>query len=105
MNGLVILTYVLMIIAQIAAIIAGQARFYALCLDISLKKAYLFLFLPLITLLVVGIMLRYGLLPYSWSDELYAMSSFVGQVGMLYAVFKLMTGSCKTTIPGVNAPA
>lgn len=98
MNGSVSFAITLLAIAQIVALVAGQARFYALCLDITLKNAYFFLFLPIITLVVISFLLMIGILPPSLSDELYAISTFAGQLVMLSAVYKLMKGSCSTSL-------
>ena len=98
MNGSVVFAITLVAIAQLVALVAGQARFYALCLDITLKKAYLFLLIPVLTILVVGVLLMVGILPASWSDDVFAISTLVAQLGLLYAVYKLMNGSCATSL-------
>lgn len=105
MNGSILFAVILLAVAQIVAIVAGQARFYALCLDVTLRQAYLFLFLPFITFLIVGLLLNMGILPASLSNEVYSMSTFVGQLGMLYAVYKLMSGSCSTSLKVEETPA
>lgn len=105
MTGPYFLAIILLVIAQVVALVSGQARFYALCLDITLKQAYVYLFLPLITLVVVRLLLRAGILPDSLSDEVYSISTFVGQLGMLYAVYNLMKGSCNTSLKLQETPA
>lgn len=98
MSAPTVIAVIIVIIAQLVALFAGQARFYALCLDVTLKRAYMFLFLPVITALLVYFLIRIGLLPSSLSDEIFALSSIVGQLGTLYAVYKLMNGSCSASL-------
>ena len=90
----------LVAIAQIIAIVAGQARFYALCLDVTLKRAYLFMFLPIFVAIFVQVLLYFKIPMLSLidTDDVWAFSSFIGQVGTLYAVYKLMNNTCSNSI-------
>lgn len=98
MKGSLILSIILSIIANIIAITAGVARFYSLCLDVTLGRGYTIVFLPLITLCLVVMLIRMGILPSEYSDELMGGSALLGQLLLMFAVYRLMTGTCKSEI-------
>ena len=99
-----ILTIVILIIAQITAFIAGQARFYAMCLNIGLARGYLYLFSPAIAgILTVLILPKLGL--ESLYDEILSLVAIASQLGLLLSVYRLTMGTCSKSIEPVEVEA
>jgi hypothetical protein len=97
--------FILMLILNVIMYIAGSARFFALCSGISLKKAYLLVYLPIITFIVGQILIAMKLIPKEYSKDFFAICSLFGQTITFYAIMRLMFGKCdlclvsKKTIP------
>lgn len=94
MAAATILQIFALIVTQIIALIAGQARFYSLCLKVSLKNGYLFLFLPAIVALIVWVLVSMNVIPLSWKDEIMLATTILGQVATLVAIYRLLSGNC-----------
>ena len=92
-----VLTAVIIIVAQITALIASQARFYAMCLNVGLAKGYLFLFAPLVASILFYVILpRLGL--GSLVDEARSFVILASQLGLLISIYRLSKGNCRNTV-------
>lgn len=83
-----------LLVANVAAFLAGQARFYALCLNMSVGTGYLIFLLPIVLSILVLTMVSFEMIPREHMGVMMAIASGLGQLVTLYAAFRLMTGGC-----------
>ena len=96
------LKIVMLIVTTICSVISymsAGAGWYRDCLKVSKTQGYHLVLLPVYIGLVIGLALVAGLLPWSLTEEVWALGSLIGFSVLVYATYKQVRGECTVSCP------